>query len=117
MFVSFRVRRNTLVLLRREFSRDTKFLSFGISAFKFSLQYFTYLSSGNIRSDNNYLGRCYGILLARVSAREIPGIPAKFAFPFSGNNAVYLGNYRPTYQVNVLKIGGSEWKYKVTKLR
>ena len=57
----------------------------------------------------------------RVSAwefpgREIPGIPAKFTFPFSGKNAVYPGNSRPTHQVNVLKIGGLDWKYKVVKL-
>ena len=57
----------------------------------------------------------------RVSAREFPGreilgIPAKFNFPFSGKTAVFPGNSRPTYQVNVLKIERSEWKYKVVKL-
>ena len=60
--------------------------------------------------------------LTRVSAREfpgreIPGIPVKFTFPFFGKNAVYPRNPPPpTYQVNVFKIGGLEWKYKVVKL-
>ena len=61
------------------------------------------------------------IAVTRVSAREfpgreIPGIPAKFNFPFSGKNAVFPGNSRPTYPVKLLKIGGSEWKNKEGKL-
>ena len=58
---------------------------------------------------------------SRVSAREfpgreIPGIPVKFTFPFPGKNAIYPGNSRSTHQVTLLKIVGSEWKYKLVKL-
>ena len=43
-----------------------------------------------------------------------PKLPSRF--PRKMLYSVYPGNSRPTYQVNVLKIDGSEWKYKVVKL-